>query len=143
MLETAITIATKAFQGKTDKAGKPYVNHLYRVRDRVRKQAWPNEELETVAILHDILEDCPEWNRHKLLDHFPESVVASVECLTHRDGERYEDYIDRVLTNQMATLVKQADLEDNMDVSRLNELTDKDCKRRQKYLSAYHFIARP
>ena len=142
MIKAALSIVEKAFRDKTDKAGKPYVNHLYRVRERVGKQEASTPELETVALLHDLLEDCPEWTADKLREHFPENIVGAVVCLTHRDNETYDDYLIRVLSNELATRVKRADLEDNMDVSRLNELTEKDFKRLQKYLAAYQRIGR-
>ena len=37
----------------------------------------------------------------------------------------YEEFIERVLTNPLAVLVKRADLADNMDVWRLSEIGPK------------------
>lgn len=135
MIEKAIAIAIEAFEGKTDKGGNPYVEHLWRVREKVRK--YENPEIEVVAILHDLLEDCPEWNKNKLLDHFPETVVLAVECMTHKSDEIYADYIEGILLNDIAKIVKVADLEDNMNITRLNELTEKDFVRLRKYHLAY------
>jgi hypothetical protein len=36
--------------------------------------------------------------------------------------------------------VKRADLEDNMDIRRLPELTDRDVERLRKYLRAWQYI---
>lgn len=141
MLSEAIEIARKEFEHKTDKAGKPYANHLWRVKEKVQEEyLYSNYELETVAVLHDLLEDCPEWNEERLSCLFPKSVVDSVICLTHKKNEPYSDYIDRVLTNDMVKMVKKADLEDNMDITRLPNLTEKDFKRLKKYHSAYKKI---
>ncbi len=38
----------------------------------------------------------------------------------------------------LAIRVKLNDLEDNMDIKRLEQLTEKDWKRLNKYLRAYH-----
>ena len=42
-----------------------------------------------------------------------------MDCLTKRSGEKYEDYISRVLTNEIAMHIKLADLNDNMDPNRI------------------------
>lgn len=61
-------------------------------------------------------------------------VIEALRCVTKlSDDESYDDFIDRVLTNQLAMRVKLHDLEDNMDLARLDELTDADIKRNQKY----------
>ena len=137
MLEKAVEIITKEFKNKKDKAGKPYIDHLWRVKETVHNEIWGNYELETVALLHDLLEDCPNWNKEKLLDIFPKSVVDSVVCLTRKKNESYKEYIDRILTDDMATLVKKADLRDNMDITRLKTLNEADFIRLKKYHSSY------
>ena len=43
--------------------------------------------------------------------------------------------------NPLARRVKLADLEDNMDVRRLNRVTAEDARRLQKYLRAWFVLA--
>jgi hypothetical protein len=64
---------------------------------------------------------------------YPESVVAAVDALTRRDSESYEDFIQRLKPNPLARKVKLADLEDNMDLTRLPQPTPRDYERRRKY----------
>lgn len=45
---------------------------------------------------------------------YPSRVIHAVDCLTHREGETYAAYIARVATDPMATIVKLADLRDNL-----------------------------
>ncbi len=60
--------------------------------------------------------------------------MEAVKCLTHGEGESYEDYIERVQTNPVARRVKLADLEDNMNIMRIGtDLKEKDFKRLEKY----------
>jgi (p)ppGpp synthase/HD superfamily hydrolase len=134
MLEKAIQIVTEAFKDKKDKAGKPYLGHLERVSLRLANES---EEIRTIAILHDILEDCPEWDANRLLEFFPNRVVSAVVCLTHKSGQSYEDYISQIMTNELSIVVKIADLKDNMDFTRLNNIESSDIVRLQKYHSAY------
>lgn len=135
MIELALKIANESFANKTDKAGKPYINHLLRVSEKC-----PNEELKTIALLHDLLEDCPEWSEEILRDIFRHSIVDSVVALTHLPNQTYDQYINQILENESATIVKTYDLQDNMDITRLKELTQKDFERVSKYHAAYNKI---
>ncbi len=60
-----------------------------------------------------------------------------MELLSHRSGDSYEQFIERVLPNPIARMVKRADLEDNMELRRLPGLTTKDLERLSRYRSAW------
>jgi hypothetical protein len=60
-------------------------------------------------------------------------VLTALDCLTHREGEPYSDYVQRIRLNSTAVKVKLADFEDNMDVKRLPEITRRDLERINKY----------
>ena len=131
--ELAFEIAKNAFEKKTDKGGNPYFNHL----ERVARNFKDDDFLYTIAILHDLLEDCTEWNVKSLGCLFSENIVKTIELLTRKDGQDYFDYINEIKQSSWATKVKIQDLKDNMDITRLKCLTDKDFKRLDKYLTAY------
>ncbi len=131
-LGKAIAIAAQAHQEQRDKAGAPYILHPLRLMLRMH-----SETEMMVAILHDVVEDT-DWTLDKLRQAgFAEEVVQAVECLTHRDHETYEEFIARVRTNAIASKVKLADLEDNMDMRRLSALTEQDTQRLRKYHRAW------
>ena len=140
-INLAKRIVNRSFRDKTDLAGKPYTNHIYRVFESVESYG-PNGETKIIAILHDLLEDCPEWNQDVLRHFFPDSVVDAVQTLTKRKGEEYFDYIKRIISYdvQYAKYVKLADLKDNMDLTRLDTITDKDLERVKKYHQAYKML---
>ena len=133
----ALGIIEHAFRDKTDLAGQPYIDHLKRVEKRVSNK---NEDIKIIALLHDLLEDCPDWNEEVLRTFFYKEVVDAIVVLTKLKGEAYEDYIMRVSENRYATIVKVADLQDNMTLTRLTTIKDKDVKRLRKYLTAYHYL---
>lgn len=139
MIALAHVIIRTAFAGKVDKAGKPYINHLLRVEDAVRHLG---EVVRCIALLHDLLEDCHDWTPERLLEQgFSSEVVQGVIAMTKGKDEPYADFIERLSTDPNARAVKLADLKDNMDVSRLEELTDKDVERLRKYQRAYKFLS--
>jgi (p)ppGpp synthase/HD superfamily hydrolase len=95
---------------------------------------------QIVAVLHDVVEDS-DWSLAKLAaEGFSADIVTALDCLTRRPEESYEAFIDRVLTNPLATQVKRYDLEDNMLLTRLSALTAKDLARLQRYHQAYQKI---
>ena len=71
---------------------------------------------------------------------FTEEIVEAVLAVTRREGEEYNDYVRRAAQNELGRMVKRADLEDNMDIRRLPELTDRDVERLRKYLRAWQYI---
>ena len=131
-LEDAISIAAEAHRGQRDKAGAPYLLHPLRLMLRMDSEA-----AMMAAVLHDVVEDS-DWTLERLRERgFSEEVVEAVACLTHRDGESYEDFVERLKTNPLARRVKLADLEDNMNVLRIGQLGPKDLQRIEKYHRAW------
>ncbi|HEX6748587.1 MAG TPA: HD domain-containing protein [Longimicrobium sp.] len=131
-IEEAIRIAVEAHAGQKDRAGAPYILHPLRVMFRVQTEA---ERM--AAVLHDVVEDTP-WTLDDLRARgFAEEVVEAVDALTKREGEPYDAFVDRSAANPVARRVKIADLEDNMDVRRTGNLSEKDVERLNKYLRAW------
>ena len=132
-LERAIEIATEAHQGQLDKAGKDYIGHPLRVMAMGRTL-----DEKIVGVLHDVIEDS-DWTFVMLQNEgFSPEVIEALRCVTKTsENENYDDFIDRIRKNPLATAVKLNDLTDNMDIRRLPYLSDKDVKRLKRYLKAY------
>ena len=132
-LERAIEIATEAHQGQLDKAGKDYIGHPLRVMAMGRTL-----DEKIVGVLHDVIEDS-DWTFGMLQNEgFSPEVIEALRCVTKTsENENYDDFIDRIKKNPLATAVKLNDLTDNMDIRRLPYLSDKDVKRLKRYLKAY------
>lgn len=134
-LGRAIAIAARAHQEQFDKAGAPYILHPLRIMARMSTEA----EM-IAAVLHDLVEDTP-WTIEQLrAEGFAAEVLAAIECLTRRDGETYDEFIERARTNPIACRVKLADLEDNMDLRRIAHVTDRDLERLRKYHHARQLL---
>ena len=139
-LERAIALAATAHEGQTDKAGQPYVLHLLRVMmaqttgDMTKRASRP---AMIAAVLHDIVEDTGYTFEDLREEGFSREVVTAVEHLTRQDGESYTEFAERAASHPVARVVKLADLEDNMDITRLPEVSDRDRKRLAKYHQAW------
>lgn len=126
----------QAHAGQVDKAGMPYIGHVIRVM-----QAGKTIDEKIVGVLHDVVEDTT-WTFDALLaEGFPVHIVDALRCVTKlSDDEPYEAFINRVKNNPLAVAVKINDLTDNMDVRRLQTLTDADMQRLRKYLKTYQSL---
>ena len=134
-VEDAVSIAARAHRGQKDKAGAPYLLHPLRMMLRMETEA-----AMMAAVLHDVVEDT-EWTLERLREAgFNEEVLEAVDCLTHREGESYQEFVERVGTNPIARQVKIADLEDNMNVRRMNQLGPKELERMEKYHRAWRVL---
>ena len=132
-LHRAIEIALEAHKNVSDKGGNPYILHPLRLMLQM-----DSEEEMIVAILHDVVEDSEKWSFDKLhKEGFSKKIINSLRSVTkENENEDYEKFIDRSVKDKIGRKVKIADISDNLDISRLKEVTDKDILRINKYKKA-------
>lgn len=142
LLQCAMSIMVETHKDQTDKAGYPYILHPIRVMQNV-----DGIGAKVVALLHDVIEDADSKFQYNLRKHiylnFPEEIYDAVMLLTKSSKMSYDDYIDNIIKseNRLAIKVKLADLMDNMNKDRLNELSnDVSTRLRVKYAKAYDKI---
>lgn len=138
LLYKAIKIADKAHKGQTDKYDAPYIGHVMRVMN-----AGKTMDEKIVGVLHDVVEDCPEYSLEYLQEQgFPEHILFAIGCLSKTNPDiLYDDFIKQTEQSPLAVAVKINDLKDNMDLTRFTKpITEKDFKRLNKYLKAYLYL---
>lgn len=89
-------LARRVHSGQTDKAGRPYAEHLAAVASGVRERGGSDEQI-AAAWLHDAVEDgalSKEWLAGAALS---EAVKAMILAVTKRAGEPVEEYTARIL----------------------------------------------
>ena len=143
----------KYFKDKKDKGGNDYIFHLYAVANAVNAESarenidYSSDEYEFykkayyVALLHDILEDT-ECTEEELIEIGCDAeMIEAIKAITRLKSEQfYYHFIKRVSENPIATLVKIYDLENNMDVRRLNVFGDYEMKRLKKYWYSWKYL---
>jgi (p)ppGpp synthase/HD superfamily hydrolase len=149
-LQRAIEIAVEAHKGQLDKAGNLYVLHPLRVM-----MSLDTEDEKIVGVLHDVVEDCEGWTWERLQDNgFSKQVIDGLKSVSktpieeadyrrrletqdHEGArEHYLAFIARAGANEIGRNVKVADLRDNLDISRLKEITESDRQRLNRYKEA-------
>jgi len=127
-LESAIQLAAEAHAGQQDKAGKPYILHPIRVMLSVS-----TTDEQIAAILHDTVEDTDVTYEQLSEAGFSAEIISAVKALTKLDGESRVEAARRAVKHPIARQVKLADVKDNLDISRIPHLTDKDHARLDEY----------
>ena len=135
MTRKAMTLAYNAHHGQTDRSGVPYIFHPARVA-----AGFTNEAEACVAWLHDVVEDTEQTIGDIRLAGFGAAICNALQLLTHDKSVPYEDYVKAIARNPIAKAVKLADLQDNMDTSRLLTLDEKAERRLKKYRAAYAYL---
>ena len=99
-----------------------------------------SEETVCVALLHDVVEDTDITFEELEADGFSKEIIDALKLMTHDDSVSYMDYIKAIKTNNIATIVKLADLRHNSDLTRLDIVDEKAIKRAEKYKKAIEFL---
>ncbi|WP_440764401.1 HD domain-containing protein [Natronorubrum sp. DTA7] len=135
-LERAIEIALEAHTGQTDKSGNTYILHPLRV---MLEQ--DTEEAMIAAVLHDVVEDS-DWEIEDLRQdektRFPTESLEAVEKLTKTSEDTYDEFVEQAAEHPISREVKRADIEDNMDLTRLESIDDDTLDRVKKYHRSWH-----
>lgn len=151
-LQRAISIAVEAHEGQVDKGGNPYILHPMRVMMSLRTV----DEM-IVGVLHDVVEDCSDrgfgWGKLEKEGFSPvildalKSVTKTLEEESHfktLSGDdritAYLRFVDRAKSNPIGRRVKRADIYDNLNVTRIDKLTEKDLARLNQYKVALQHL---
>ena len=130
-LERAISVAVDAHEGHTDKAGITYIRHPLRLMEEV-----DTEEERIAAVLHDVVEDA-DCTLQEIDTKFGSDICDAVDALTKRDDESYMEFVERSAANPIARNVKLADIQDNMDLTRLDSVDQSVLEKQERYHKAW------
>lgn len=135
LTKKALKIAFLAHKDQVDKSGLPYIFHPFYLAEQMTDEA-----TTCVALLHDVAEDTPLTFCDLEKEGFYPEIIEALKLLTHDDSVEYMDYVAEIKKNPIARTVKLADLHHNSDLSRLNQVTEQDIQRREKYLRAIELL---
>lgn len=118
-----------------DKSGIPYIFHPIHIAEQMI-----DEKTTVVALLHDVLEDTTTSEEELVKLGLDTEMIEAIKILTKPEDMEYFDYIESIKSNPIAKKVKMVDLQHNSDITRLNEVNDKDLKRIEKYQKAIKIL---
>ena len=150
-LEKAIKIAVEAHTGQVDKGGNPYILHPLRVMLSLN-----SEEERIVGVLHDVVEDCEGWTWERLREQgCSDEIIEALKSVsktpeeekqfkkmddTNEKLDHYLEFVKRAKFNKIGRNVKAADIKDNLDISRIDDITERDIDRLNRYKAALKLL---
>ncbi|MBC9706045.1 MAG: HD domain-containing protein [Enterococcus sp.] len=133
LVAKSYALAVKYHAGIKRKSGEPYVNHPIRVARRLQEAGY-NNEIISVALLHDTVEDSELTLGHLRKLGYNERILAGIDSVTKREGETYPMAIERARRNPLGRLVKLSDNLDNSSEEQLKPFSEeKRAIQRAKY----------
>lgn len=138
-LAEMIAIAAEAHEDQLDKGDHAYILHPFRILMDLSNE---DIEIRIAAVGHDVIEDSEgRITLQTFIDKkFPQRSIDCLDCLTHRDGVSYPQYIIIIMSNGDAVIVKKGDIRDNSNILRLKGIRAKDFLRVNKYSCSYLFL---
>ena len=150
-LEKAIKIAVETHTGQVDKGGNPYILHPLRVMLSLN-----SEEERIVGVLHDVVEDCEGWTWERLREQgCSDEIIEALKSVSKTPEEEkqfkkmddpnekldhYLEFVKRAKFNKIGRNVKAADIKDNLDISRIDDITERDIDRLNRYKAALKLL---
>lgn len=134
MLSSMLILMVNAHAGQFDRGGNPYALHPLKVMHYLKSN---DEELQCIALGHDIIEDTKTTYQQLREAGMSERVIDGIKALTKVPGETPEEYKAKIFANVDAMRVKLCDLRHNSDIRRLKGVTQKDINRIIGYQQFY------
>ncbi len=132
-LDKALLVALLAHAGQEDKGGASYIRHPLRVMEGL-----DTEDEMVSGVCHDVVEDTDITLEDLTSLGFTKMQTKTIDALSKREGESYDESIGRVVKDPTARKIKTRDIRDNLALWRLKnkKLTNKDMTRMQNYIDA-------
>ena len=144
-IASTMAFIDRLFHGVTDKGGRPYAGHCFRVMERLPAAASLDEKL--AALLHDVIEDTPTTADDLRRMGYSERAIWLVEKLSRPPasaGPRlsYIDWIRSIAATSDAGLIaiKLADNADNSDPERIAALPESERSIIRRYERAREIL---
>lgn len=145
----ASQIATMCHRGQLYN-GKPYIEHPKRVYYSIWDMGYEDEDIFCVAWLHDTVEDT-DITLDEIREKFGDRVADAVDAISRRrytksmgfpySKEPEEEYLERVAANEIASIVKHADMCDNLLMTRAVGVVPEKRVLYKKYTSAIRMLS--
>lgn len=131
-------------KGFTRKTGEDYYFHCLNTANILIMNGEMNEDCIATALLHDCIEDMDDCSMKDIANLTNQNVAKSVSLLTkdkninYKDDKNMKNYLDNILNDRNATLVKIADRMHN--ISTLNSNFSESAKSAKREETKKYFI---
>lgn len=130
----ALIFAAEKHVGQCRQNGTPYIWHPIGVAKLVADAGY-GIPYQIAALFHDTLEDTDATEKE--IAEFGDDILHAVKLLTKRKGVSIQEYVNGVLTCQMATVVKNFDIIHNCNDA-MNADVEWACRYLKKSKDSYY-----
>ncbi len=116
-LDNYIEYIKEKHKGQTRKQGTPYYMHPLEVSNILHKKGF-SIEYQIAGLFHDLLEDT-NTTYEELVEISNQEIANAVKLVTKEKGYVMSEYMDRIMKNDMARMVKLADRVHNLSETHL------------------------
>ena len=116
-LDNYIEFIKEKHKGQTRIQGTPYYMHPLEVSNILHEKGFPIE-YQIAGLFHDLLEDT-NATYEELVEISNKEIAEVVKLVTKEKGYIMSEYIDRIMKNDMAKMVKLADRLHNLSETHL------------------------
>lgn len=135
LFQKALDIAKKAYNGMNDEDGEPFLKRALKEADVFR-----TDVDVLVCLLHYVLRN-PKFTTDTLIQEgIPKVVVDAVEILHQKEGENFEQYIQRVGEDPAAASILYNIIDNRLNIKDIPELTLDRFTGLSHDLKAYHYL---
>ena len=138
IIQKAYNYALENHGTQLRKSGEPYIIHPTNVAYTIAELGL-DEQTICAALLHDVVEDT-NVTFDELEKEFSPEIIEALKLLTHDKNVDYLEYVRKIKNNPIARKVKLADLYHNSDPNRMENPTQKDLERKEKYRKAIEIL---
>jgi (p)ppGpp synthase/HD superfamily hydrolase len=151
--EEACKIVAAAHNGQTY-GDKPYFSHCVRVVENLINMGYTQDEYICTGWLHDVIEDTQYITLREIEKRFEKEIRDAVDAISRRkwyfpiddsniniDKEAKDEYLARVAANKIASVVKHADMCDNLLMTRSTTSPEHKQKLWKKYINAIQYLS--
>lgn len=116
-LKDAVEFIKEKHKGQTRKQGTPYYLHPLEVSNILSKKGF-GLDFQIAGLFHDLLE-YTSVTYDEILEMTNLEIVEAVRLVTKEPGYNMQNYMDRIMKNDMARMVKLADRVHNLSETHL------------------------
>ena len=127
LFSKALSFASEKHAGQMRRNKSPYIYHPFRVAKRIADAGY-GIRYQIAGLFHDLLEDTDATENE--IKKYGEDILEAVKLVSKNYCDDKSTYLDNILENHMATVVKNADRIDNL----MDACTITDLKFQKRYL---------
>ncbi|MFA6831061.1 MAG: GTP pyrophosphokinase [Bacteroidaceae bacterium] len=135
LLDKAFYISIAVYEGPQDESQEACAAHSMRVAYNCE-----TKEQKIVALLYDTIKKAAIDPECLISEGFPSFIIDAILSITQQNEESYSEFIFRAKQNPIGRRVKINDILDQMNLVKLETITEANIEKLHKHIEALHVL---